>query len=304
MNDSSHIDDSNLCLTPREEKFSLPEKLKRSEMDGLDASQWEELCIAASENEHQVNNTLLNNEEFKQEVSKYKSLKLTANKQISYPNKNSLKKSNYKIGLWISVAAATIALFIAIPAILRNSSPDTNVPQVATTSPAPEKVQTPIQTQVDEENKQIANNTTNTNNIATQPKQKAEVKVSTQNSTEEKSIKAGKTIQEVKRESLGLRTLAYTSQAAAVVASITKDTEPQLLTQNQDVVILASSDEIQPIEVEKASFLDRLKEKSIVNVNRLLGESTMVVKEYDSDGKLTLYAVQSNTLNFEKEYTE
>ena len=311
MSNSSHIDDSNLRLTPQDDKFSYPEKLKRSEMDGLDASQWEELCIAAAENElndQQKVNALLNNEEFKQELSKYKSLKLTADKQVSYPNKNSLKKSNHKIGLWIGIAAAAVALLIAIPAAMQKTSSNTDTPRLVTTPSVPEKVEKQAQEPANKNNEQVVKNNTvvaQAENTAVQPKPKAETEVKAtvakQNDAEEKNTEPE--LQKVTRESLNFKTLELAQSTTPAVAT-TENLKPQLQTANLDVVILASASEIERIEVEKPNFFDRLKEKSIVSFNKLRGEGTMVVKEYDSDGKLTLYAVQSSTLSFEKNYTE
>lgn len=305
MSNSSHTDDSNLCLTPREEKFSLPEKLKRSEMDGLDASLWEELCIAAAENEQPSNHTLLNNEEFKQEVNTYKLLKLTANEQIFYSNKSSLKRSSSKIGLWISVAAAVVTLLIVVPAAIRNYSPNTTAPKVAaipdTLKNAKEEQHSPNHVNQDIKEEQNSPAIAQATKEAAQPKAKPS---SVSSNIKEAKAETANPIQEQKRAGLGLAAVEPAIPSAVLVASTTEAAQPLIQPLDQNIIILASSDELQPIEVEKVGFLDRLKEKSIVNVNRLLGQGTMVVKEYDSDGKLTLYAVQSNTLNFEKEYTE
>lgn len=306
MDNSSHIDDGNLCLSPREEKFSLVEKLKRSEMDGLDASLWEELCITASENEQQNDSTLLDSEELKQEVSRYKSLKLKADEHALYPNKSSLKKSSHRISLWAGVAAAAIALLIAAPAILQNGSSDVAMPQAVATLPAANKAEKQLQEQVSKNEVKANNNPAiaQANSIAVKPTPKVEVKASAQNSYKRKSIEAERAVPKTKRESLGLTTLVAAPQATAIAVDATQAIEPQLPVANQDVIVFASSDELRPIAAEKAGFLDRLREKGIVNVNKLLGQGTMVVKEYDSNGKLTLYAVQSNTLSFEKEYTD
>lgn len=308
MDNSSHIDESNLCLTPREEKFSLPEKLKRSEIDGLDASLWEELCIAVSENEPQDDNSLLNNEEFKQDALKYKSLKLRADKQVLYPNKSSLKKSSPKIGLWISVAAAIVVLLIAIPAIIKKSSPDMGAPQMATTPDTlkdAKKEQRGLES-VKEETKDAQNNPAIAQATKEKTQSKAEVKPApTTSSTKEEKVEPTNPTQEQRRVNLGLAAVEPAHHKVALVASTTEDIKQSIIqTNNQDVVLFASADEVERIEVERPNFFDRLKEKSIVSLNRLRGEGTMVVREYDSDGKLTLYAVQSKTVNFEKEYTE
>ena len=307
MNNSSHINDDSPRLTPREEKFSCPEKLKRSEVEGLDTSLWDELCIAASENELE-NPALLDNEEFRQEVSRYSSLKLKADNRLTYPDKSSLKKSSPKVGLWICVAAAAIALLIAIPAIMRNSSSEPLTPQLVTTPSTPEKSPQGAQSSKPDE-KHEADNTpaiTQAKNTTVEPKSVVKNTTATAG-TKDNEIKSVTPTQELKRLSLGLNTIEPIQQIAVMAANTEggiKQHSPQADTQN--IILFASSDEVErmEIEVEKPSFLDRLREKSIVNVNRLLGKGTIVVREYDSDGKLTLYAVQSGAINFEKDFTE
>ncbi|MDR0659474.1 MAG: hypothetical protein LBG19_01450 [Prevotellaceae bacterium] len=306
MNNSSHINDSDFRLIPRDEGFSSPEKLKRSEMDGLDASLWEELCIAAAENEQQ-NDTLMNNEVFRREVDKYKSLKLKSDQQVFYPNKNSLKKNSLKAVLWISVAAAVIALLIALPAILRNNNSDIVNPQIATIPYAPTGIpkeqESPVSMVEDLEelqsNKAIAQAT---EKAAVQPKEKREEAIPS-NAIVEKEVETIAAMPEQKRTNLGLASIEPITYTATIeTAEEVKATIIQ--TDNQNVVLFTSADEIERIEVERPSFFDRLREKSIVNFNKLRGEGTMVVREYDSNGKLTLYAVQSKALSFEKDYTQ
>lgn len=310
MNSSTHINDGELRLSPGEEKFSFPEKLRRSEMDGLDASQWEELCIAASEDELsglQKANAILTNDEFKQEVSTYKTLKLKADKQISYPNKNSLKKSNRRIGLWISVVAAAVAILIALPLFISNTDTRTNTYKLAITPYIPQQPEKNHPALADNENgkdipqnkpviAQAKNNHSQADATHKVGKQVDDITNTKNNVPDTGNLKA-------ERPKFELKSIGSINEGLAV--NSTEDSKlPHSIELNHDMILLASSENFEPIEVERANFFDRLKEKSIVSLNRLRGEGTMVVKEYDSDGKLTLYAVQSNTLSFEKTYTE
>lgn len=305
MSKTPHIDDYP-HLTPRDETLAFPEKLKRSEMDGFDATLWEELCIAASENELD-SRELQKTEEFKQALGNYNRLKLKADQQITYPNKSSLKKGVTRITLWISAAAAAAVLLVAIPAIIQNISSDRKPPKIATIPYASDEVQ-----QKSPENSSI--NQVENNSVKPQPEHIVpqaepsivEVAADRKNGIKEKEAEAEMLDQRVKRESLRLEIVETPKNTILAISTKESIKQHTVKTVDRDVILLASSEEINQIEVgvERPNILDRLKEKSIVNLNKLRGEGTMVVKEYNSDGKLTLYAVQSNTLRFEKKYEE
>lgn len=295
MKDFSHIDDNGLCLTPRSEKIPYPQKLKRSDLEGLDATRWEELCMAASENEQSDEiNSLLNNSEFKQDVSKYKHLQLKANKSTLYPNKNSLKKHSPKFSVWIGIAAA-IAILIAVPLIISRLSTPKEAHRIASIPYTPNKVQV----------KENVNNLAVENIPTIAQASSPVVKTAPTSKTQNKATVSTNVANSAAREpSLNLTAIEPTLSNITIasntpMASIVQSQQQEV---SSEIVLLTSLDDIEHIEVERPNIFDWLKERSIVNINKLLGGETVVVREFDNNGKITLYAVQSKTLNFEVNY--
>ncbi len=326
MEDLLHnIEDNELRLKPEQEHFSHTERLKRSEIEGLDISLWDELCLTAAEKGAgeitSSHSSLLTDEEFGKQTEEYSALKLTADKLIVFTNTDSLKQQPKRIGLWVGVAAA-IVILLTLPSIIADKSvpPVQNGQQtVASSSPAQQQ-NTNVVAGIKDSSRTAQNTVIDTAPVSskTQLKQHQQAaKSSGVNTRTEENNKANTISQPTQRQPIQLAGIERASQPVILAYALDAE-KPTVDIANRDLIANETDEEDVSLlrtiaqrvggiaqntdKPDSPRLLDRLAEKGIVGINRLLNKKTVVVKEYDNTGALTLFAVQSNTINFHKSY--
>ena len=301
MSKPIYTNDNELRLTSKSVKMPQPEKLKRSELDGLDISLWDELCTAEAEGEtlDKQYYHLTSDSEFSSQVTQLRMLKLHADTGISFENKNSLKKKTTKsVWIWVgSVAvAASLALLLTLPLLKTDSSnhpvaQGTTQPKAGTNQPA--NTTPPYSSKANNQSATVQ--TANSNGISE--------KKHTTNSPKQADSKTNEQA-EKRRQTLGLPAMPPLNEPPVMLAGGSNSGIERITTTIpiEDMQLIADNSTIGTQQLEQPGLFRRIAERGIVQFNSIFDQGTLVVKEYNNEGKLTLYAVQSNTFSFEKKY--
>ena len=303
MHNNHHTENDELRLCPQDERFPMPEKLKRANDDELSISRWNELCIGMAENcltdeETQlVHSWMKEDEASRQLVNAYQKLILKSDNALTFSEKNSLKHQITGRIAWIGTvaAAAVIAILFTIytfrneqQTILSNTNPNivavAAVTLIPDTNPAIDST-TLIQKEVAPKT-DVKEVKKTRQPVSPKPEEKQ-----AQKDSGEPGRSQARTLQpDIKRLPARQPVLLANIEPITAVELVLPDSQPDI----------TSATSIVPVKVK--SFLDQLTEKAIVGVNRVFNKETIVVKEYNPEGELTFLAVQSNLFNMERSY--
>ncbi len=309
-----------------EELFPHCEMLKRSVMEGFEASMWEEQCIAAAEGDLTENHLTVSDKDFIEATVFYRGLRLKADPEEIFEAKSSLKHRPVfrPVAIWLGVAvAAAVAVIVTIPLF----TPDIDRgPAIAAIQPLPSHAEINagqvIQNQADRNQAPETNINKPANRTVTRSLSVSIIsgvehlsvdQMTNEDSMEEFSpppliAQGHQLLAEATKPAFNdmlLVTQPETRSAETVaVMPQNDDTETEergsILRNLAQTVGFAKADpRVKPGNIKP---LERLSEKGIVKLNTLLSKETVVVKEYDDNGKLTYYAVQSGTLSFSRSY--